>query len=67
MLKDNEIIIALDKSSGRKKSEITWDVVVQRIAKFVTLEIEKANSLEALEKRAKVNCIFKINIHCNVY
>uniref|UniRef100_A0A7M5UDT3 Telomere-length maintenance and DNA damage repair domain-containing protein n=2 Tax=Clytia hemisphaerica TaxID=252671 RepID=A0A7M5UDT3_9CNID len=53
MLKDNEIVIALDKSSGRKKSEITWDVVVQRIAKFVTLEIEKASSSEVLEKRAK--------------
>jgi len=44
----------LDNVSQKRKSELSWDVVVKRIAKFTILEIDKASSLESLEKRSKV-------------
>ena len=54
LLKDPEIISLLDNVSGKRKSDMSWDVVVQRICKYVVLEIDKANSNEALEKKSKV-------------
>ena len=53
-LKDKDVMTYLDNVSAKKKSELNWDAVVKRIARFTILEIDKASSLESLEKRSKV-------------
>lgn len=60
ILKENNVIVELDRNTSCGGKNVTWDVVIQKVAGYVLTELHttKAASIESLKKKIRVRLWF---------